>query len=141
MSAELDAVKRGYAYVEMNERGRYFSEGDYDILGRRSPTPTMHLDWMGAQPWSNGKVGPHRLLLHSRVAVGRGPRGNKALGYIHPARASARASAASAHTTSRATGSAAAPCRCFSSPGSTTTDFRTSVRPTYVPTGHVAGKT
>jgi hypothetical protein len=30
MSAELDAVKHGYAYVEMNERGRYFSEGDYD---------------------------------------------------------------------------------------------------------------
>ena len=34
MSTELEAVKRGYAYVEMNERGRYFSEGDYDILGR-----------------------------------------------------------------------------------------------------------
>src|SRR5580704_11543204 len=32
MSAELDAVKHGYAYIEMNERGRYFSEGDYDIL-------------------------------------------------------------------------------------------------------------
>src|SRR5580658_3793923 len=33
MSTELEAVKHGYAYVEMNERGRYFSEGDYDILG------------------------------------------------------------------------------------------------------------
>src|SRR6201999_383 len=30
MSTELDAVKHGYAYVVMNERGRYFSEGDYD---------------------------------------------------------------------------------------------------------------
>ena len=29
----LDAVKRGYAYVEMNERGHFFSEGNYDILG------------------------------------------------------------------------------------------------------------
>src|ERR1700739_1780614 len=28
MSAALDAVKHGYAYIEMNERGRYFSEGD-----------------------------------------------------------------------------------------------------------------
>src|SRR5450631_1981795 len=27
MSTELDAVKRGYAYVEMNERGHFFSEG------------------------------------------------------------------------------------------------------------------
>ena len=33
MSAELDAVKRGYIYVEMNERGHFFSEGTYDILG------------------------------------------------------------------------------------------------------------
>src|SRR5580658_6070868 len=33
MAAELEAVKRGYAYVEMNERGHFFSEGNYDILG------------------------------------------------------------------------------------------------------------
>ena len=33
MSAELAAVKRGYAFVEMNERGHFFSEGQYDILG------------------------------------------------------------------------------------------------------------
>ncbi len=33
MSAELDAVKRGYIYIEMNERGHFFSEGNYDILG------------------------------------------------------------------------------------------------------------
>jgi len=34
MTAQLDAVKRGYVYVEMNERGHFFSEGNYDILGR-----------------------------------------------------------------------------------------------------------
>ncbi|MGB9418899.1 MAG: CocE/NonD family hydrolase [Acidobacteriaceae bacterium] len=33
LSTELAAVKHGYAYVDINERGRYFSEGDYDILG------------------------------------------------------------------------------------------------------------
>ena len=33
MATELEAVKRGYAYVEMNERGHFFSEGSYDILG------------------------------------------------------------------------------------------------------------
>ena len=27
------AVKRGYAYVVQNERGHFFSEGNYDILG------------------------------------------------------------------------------------------------------------
>ena len=29
----LAAVKRGYAYVVQNERGRYYSEGEWDILG------------------------------------------------------------------------------------------------------------
>ena len=33
LSMELDAVKRGYVLVEMNERGHFFSEGNYDILG------------------------------------------------------------------------------------------------------------
>src|SRR5271156_2173885 len=28
MSEELEAIKHGYAFVQMNERGRYFSEGD-----------------------------------------------------------------------------------------------------------------
>jgi predicted acyl esterase len=33
MSTALAAVKRGYAYVVQNERGHFFSEGNYDILG------------------------------------------------------------------------------------------------------------
>src|SRR3970040_2202752 len=33
MTAERDAVKRGYAYVVMNERGHFFSEGNSDLLG------------------------------------------------------------------------------------------------------------
>ncbi len=33
LTNELEAVKRGYAFVEMNERGHFFSEGNYDILG------------------------------------------------------------------------------------------------------------
>src|ERR1700724_2032994 len=28
MTAELEAVKRGYGFVEMNERGHFFSEGN-----------------------------------------------------------------------------------------------------------------
>src|SRR5271167_2816883 len=57
MKSPLQAVKRGYAYVEMNERGRYFSEGDYDILGPPLTDADDELDWMSGQPWSNGKVG------------------------------------------------------------------------------------
>src|SRR5438445_5845890 len=33
MTAALTAVKRGYAYIDQNERGHFFSEGNYDILG------------------------------------------------------------------------------------------------------------
>jgi uncharacterized protein len=57
MSAELDAVKRGYAFVEMNERGHFFSEGNYDILGAPLSDGDDALSWIAKQPWSNGKVG------------------------------------------------------------------------------------
>lgn len=57
LTAELDAVKRGYAFVEMNERGHFFSEGNYDILGAPLTDGWDALEWMSKQPWSNGKVG------------------------------------------------------------------------------------
>jgi predicted acyl esterase len=54
---ELEAVKRGYAFVEMNERGHFFSEGNYDILGPPLSDGVDELSWISKQPWSNGKVG------------------------------------------------------------------------------------
>jgi uncharacterized protein len=57
MSNELDAVKRGYAFVQMNERGHFFSEGNYDILGAPLSDGDDALLWISRQPWSNGKVG------------------------------------------------------------------------------------
>ena len=48
MTAELDAVKRGYAYVEMNERGHFFSEGLYDILGAPLSDGDDELSWMSS---------------------------------------------------------------------------------------------
>jgi putative CocE/NonD family hydrolase len=56
MTAQLTAVKRGYAYVVQNERGHFFSEGNYDILGSRQDGYNA-IDWMTKQSWSNGKVG------------------------------------------------------------------------------------
>lgn len=53
----LDAINRGYAYVVQNERGRYFSEGDWDILGTPTTDGYDAIEWLGKQPWSNGKVG------------------------------------------------------------------------------------
>tara|TARA_Y100000991_G_scaffold118059_1_gene89136 strand:+ start:10634 stop:12538 length:1905 start_codon:yes stop_codon:yes gene_type:complete len=53
----LEAVKRGYAYVVQNERGRYFSEGEWDILGVPLTDGYDAFSWMKNQTWSNGKIG------------------------------------------------------------------------------------
>jgi uncharacterized protein len=57
LSSELEAVKRGYAHVTMNERGRFFSEGNYDILGPPLTDGVDEFAWIQKQSWSNGKVG------------------------------------------------------------------------------------
>ena len=57
MSSQLNAIKRGYAWVDMNERGHFFSEGNYDILGPPTTDGTDEISWMSSQPWSSGKVG------------------------------------------------------------------------------------
>jgi putative CocE/NonD family hydrolase len=57
MTSELEAVKRGYIFIEMNERGHFFSEGSYDILGGPLSDGDDELTWMASQPWSNSKVG------------------------------------------------------------------------------------
>ncbi|HEY2547053.1 MAG TPA: CocE/NonD family hydrolase [Candidatus Acidoferrum sp.] len=57
MKAALTAVKRGYAYVVQNERGHFFSEGNYDILGAPRSDGADMIDWLSKQPWTNGKIG------------------------------------------------------------------------------------
>ena len=54
-----EAVKRGYAFVVQNERGRYFSEGSWDILGVPLTDGFDAFTWMKEQPWSNGKIGTY----------------------------------------------------------------------------------
>ncbi len=53
----MEVVKRGYAYVVQNERGRYFSEGEWDILGVPLTDAYDAFSWMKDQSWSNGKIG------------------------------------------------------------------------------------
>ena len=57
LQAAYEAVSRGYVYVVQNERGRFFSEGVWDILGTPITDGYDALDWMSKQKWSNGKVG------------------------------------------------------------------------------------
>jgi uncharacterized protein len=84
MSRALDAVKRGYAYVVMNERGRYFSDGDYDILGVPLTDSDDALDWMSLQPWSSGKVGLIGCSSTAEWQLAAAARGNKALATMIP---------------------------------------------------------
>lgn len=53
----LESVKRGYAFIVQNERGRYFSQGKWEILGRPQTDGYDTLTWIAKQSWSNGKVG------------------------------------------------------------------------------------
>jgi hypothetical protein len=57
MTAALTAVKRGYAYVDMQERGHFFAEGNYDILGAPISDGDDELNYLRTQPWTNGKIG------------------------------------------------------------------------------------
>jgi putative CocE/NonD family hydrolase len=57
MTTVLDALKRGYAYVIMNERGHFFSEGNYDILGPPLTDGEDAIKWLTTQKWSDGKLG------------------------------------------------------------------------------------
>jgi len=84
MSGELDAVKRGYAYIEMNERGRYFSEGDYDILGVPLTDADDALNWMGGLGWSADKVGLIGCSSTAEWQLNIASRGDKALATFIP---------------------------------------------------------
>src|SRR5579863_4540284 len=57
MSRQIEAVKRGYAYVEIQERGHFFSQGNYDILGPPLTDGSDEIHWVFSQPWSNGNIG------------------------------------------------------------------------------------
>lgn len=84
LSDELDAVKRGYAFVEMNERGHFFSEGNYDILGPPLSDGDDELTWIAKQPWSNGKVGLIGCSSTAEWQLAVAALGNPALAAIIP---------------------------------------------------------
>lgn len=58
---DLNAVllANGYAIVHENERGRYWSGGDYEYLANAGADGYDTIDWIAKQPWSNGKVGTY----------------------------------------------------------------------------------
>jgi putative CocE/NonD family hydrolase len=84
MTDEFTAVKRGYAFVEMNERGHFFSEGEYDILGAPLSDGDDAISWMAKQPWSNGKVGTIGCSSTAEWQLGVAALGNPAFAAMIP---------------------------------------------------------
>ena len=78
MTAALTAIKRGYAYVVQNERGHFFSEGNYDILDSVLTDGDDTLTWIARQPWSNGKVGTTGCSSTAEYQMGVASLGNPA---------------------------------------------------------------
>ena len=57
MSEMIRSLEHGYVHVYMQERGHFFAEGNWDILGPPLTDGYDALEWITSQPWSNGKVG------------------------------------------------------------------------------------
>ncbi|MDH7569777.1 MAG: CocE/NonD family hydrolase, partial [Armatimonadota bacterium] len=47
----------GYAYVAQDTRGRWASEGVWHLLTDDGPDGYDTVEWVGTQPWCNGRVG------------------------------------------------------------------------------------
>jgi len=50
-------INHGYAVVMQDVRGRYASGGVFDVLNQEGPDGYDTLNWIAAQPWSDGQIG------------------------------------------------------------------------------------
>jgi putative CocE/NonD family hydrolase len=49
-------VRRGYAFVTVDARGRYDSEGIFDPFRNDGRDGSDVMDWIAAQPWASGRI-------------------------------------------------------------------------------------
>ena len=50
-------ARRGYVCVIQDVRGRFVSEGEWYAFAKEAEDGYATVEWLGAQPWSTGKVG------------------------------------------------------------------------------------
>ena len=62
-----DAVKRGYAMVIQDVRGRYASGGEFVAYQNEGKDGYDTIEWAARQPWSNGNVGTFGLSYPGAV--------------------------------------------------------------------------
>ena len=65
------AVRRGYAVVVQDVRGRYESDGEFEPYRHEGQDGYDTIEWAARQPWSNGVVGSFGLSYPGRGAVAR----------------------------------------------------------------------
>lgn len=53
----LAFVNHGYAVVVQDVRGRYESQGTFELFRQEQPDGDDTLNWIADQPWSDGKIG------------------------------------------------------------------------------------
>ena len=53
----LPAVQRGYVVAVVDVRGRGSSEGEFNAFAQEAHDGYDTVEWLAAQPWSNGKIG------------------------------------------------------------------------------------
>lgn len=61
------AVRRGYAVVAQDVRGRYLSDGTFDPYRQEGRDGYDTIEWAARQPWSNGAVGTFGLSYPGAV--------------------------------------------------------------------------
>ena len=61
------AVERGYAVILQDVRGRYASDGHFDLYRQERKDGYDTIEWAAAQPWSNGRVGTYGLSYPGAV--------------------------------------------------------------------------
>jgi putative CocE/NonD family hydrolase len=63
----LEALRRGYAVVLQDVRGRYASDGVFDPYRNEGRDGYDTIEWAATQPWSNGAVGTYGLSYPGAV--------------------------------------------------------------------------
>lgn len=63
------AVNRGYAIVFQDTRGRHTSEGDFYPYINEPKDGYDTVEWLAAQPWSDGNVGMFGLSYHGATQL------------------------------------------------------------------------
>jgi hypothetical protein len=82
-------VKRGYAFVSVDARGRYDSEGEFAPNRNDGPDGSDVMNWIAKQPWSDGRIatygGSYLGKVQWEMAKQNNPHHVAIMSYVSPA--------------------------------------------------------